>query len=89
MIITSKGLKLLLRDHDIHPHTAFGILMDNYIALKDRYIALINGNLPLQHELLDLITLMPDSQTDEIINYINELKETRKMRDANSKTDTE
>jgi len=89
MIITSKSLETLRRDHDSTPHTAFGILMDAYIALKDRYISMIRGNLPLQHELLDLITLMPDSQTDEIINYILELRETRKMRDANSKTDTE
>ena len=31
----------------------------------------------LQHELLDLITLMPDSQTDEIAKYICELRRTR------------
>jgi hypothetical protein len=31
----------------------------------------------LQHELLDLITLMPDSQTDDIVRYITELRHTR------------
>lgn len=31
----------------------------------------------LQTELLDLITLMPDSQTQEIIDYILELRKTR------------
>ena len=30
-----------------------------------------------QQELLDLITLMPDSQTQEIIDYIMQLKEIR------------
>lgn len=38
----------------------------------------------LQKELLDLITLMPDSQTQEIINYITELRAIRKRRDDNS-----
>jgi hypothetical protein len=32
----------------------------------------------LQRELLDLITLMPDSQTDEIVDYIRKLKEARR-----------
>jgi len=36
---------------------------------------------PLQHELLDLITLMPDTQTEEIINYIMKLREIRRERD--------
>jgi hypothetical protein len=31
----------------------------------------------LQHELLDLITLMPDTQTQEIIDYIMSLREIR------------
>ncbi len=35
-----------------------------------------SGN-PLQHELLDLITLMPDSQTQEIIDYIMQLRAAR------------
>lgn len=32
---------------------------------------------PLQHELLDLIKLMPDSQTDEIMDFIRTLREAR------------
>ena len=36
----------------------------------------INGT--LQEELLDLITLMPDSQTQEIIDYIQQLRYIRK-----------
>lgn len=34
----------------------------------------------LTHELLDLITLMPDSQTDEIVAYITQLMEARRAR---------
>ena len=34
------------------------------------------GN-PLQNQLLDLITLMPDSQTDEIVKYITDLRASR------------
>jgi hypothetical protein len=51
-------------------------------------IELLVGNFdnPLQHELLDLISLMPDSQTQEIVDYITELKRIRKKRDDNSKT---
>jgi len=37
----------------------------------------------LMHELLDLITLMPDTQTQEIIDYIMGLRAARKLRDAN------
>lgn len=36
----------------------------------------------LQVELLDLITLMPDSQTQELIDYILELRKIRKRRDS-------
>ena len=36
---------------------------------------------PLTAELLDLITLMPDSQTQEILDYIQELRAIRKLRD--------
>jgi len=36
---------------------------------------------PLMPELLDLITLMPDSQTQEIVDYIMSLREIREMRD--------
>jgi len=42
----------------------------------------------LQGELLDLISLMPDSQTQEIIDHITELRAIRK-RHADSKTDSE
>ena len=34
----------------------------------------------LTHELLDLITLMPDSQTQEIMDYITSLRETRSRK---------
>lgn len=37
---------------------------------------------PLMSELFDLITLMPDSQTDEIIMYIRQLREARGMRNS-------
>lgn len=40
---------------------------------------------PLQRELLELITLMPDSQTQEIIDYINALRAIRNEND-NPKT---
>lgn len=40
---------------------------------------------PLQRELLDLITLMPDHQTQEIIDYINALRAIRNEND-NPKT---
>jgi len=39
---------------------------------------------PLQKELLDLITLMPDTQTQEIIDYILDLRRIRGRRDAAS-----
>lgn len=35
---------------------------------------------PLTAQLLDLITLMPDSQTDEIVTYITELRAIRQLR---------
>jgi hypothetical protein len=37
---------------------------------------------PLQTQLLDLITLMPDSQTQEIIDYILDLRAIRARRDG-------
>lgn len=37
---------------------------------------------PLTRELLDLITLMPDSQTDEIMQYIRDLRQSRGMRNS-------
>lgn len=39
----------------------------------------------VQSELLDLITLMPKSQTDEIVQYITSLNTTREKRDGGSK----
>jgi len=36
---------------------------------------------PLMRELLDLITLMPDTQTQEIIDYILSLRDIRYRRD--------
>ena len=41
----------------------------------------------LQHELLGLITLMPDSQTKELVDYILGLKAGRRMKDADSDTE--
>ena len=35
----------------------------------------------LQHELLDLITLMPDTQTQAIVEYIGKLRQARAVRD--------
>jgi DNA modification methylase len=37
---------------------------------------------PLQAQLLDLITLMPGSQTDEIVDYITKLRQARATRDT-------
>jgi uncharacterized coiled-coil protein SlyX len=37
---------------------------------------------PLQRELLDLITLMPDAQTQELLGYITDLRAIRQRRDA-------
>lgn len=42
---------------------------------------------PLMPELLDLVTLMPDTQTQEIIDYIVALREARGMRGTTSKPD--
>lgn len=42
---------------------------------------------PLTGELLDLITLMPDSQTDELLSYIHQLKLTRKMNKEGKELD--
>jgi hypothetical protein len=38
-----------------------------------------------QQELLDLITLMPDSQTQEIIDYILSLREIRARRQTGAR----
>lgn len=40
---------------------------------------------PLMNELLDLIKLMPDHQTQEIIDFIMKMREIRKRRDADKK----
>lgn len=37
---------------------------------------------PLTHELLDLIVLMPDSQVDEILTFVRELRAARRNRSA-------
>ena len=39
------------------------------------------GKHDLTRELLDLITLMPDTQIQEIVDHIMELREIRKRRD--------
>ena len=45
-------------------------------------VSLVNPDYnPLQHELLDLIKLMPDTQTQEIIDFIMEMRAIRKKRD--------
>lgn len=40
---------------------------------------------PLQAELLDLITLMPDSQTQEIVDYITDLRAIRARHKESSR----
>lgn len=45
-----------------------------------RHLLSFVGDNPLQVELLDLITLMPDSQTQEIVDYIAQLREIRSRR---------
>ena len=35
---------------------------------------------PLQNQLLDLITLMPDSQTQELVDYIMDLRRIRSQK---------
>jgi hypothetical protein len=41
----------------------------------------------LTHELLDLITLMPESQTQEIVNYIEDLRRTRSQNADSTSSD--
>jgi hypothetical protein len=43
---------------------------------------------PLQGELFDLITLMPDTQVDEILTYIATLREARARQRASASPDT-
>ncbi len=50
----------------------------------DELDAVLREKNPLQEELLDLITLMPDSQTQEIVDYIMSLRDIRKRRDDDS-----
>lgn len=51
------------------------------IMFKGVELIVENYDNPLQHELLDLITLMPDSQTQELIDYIMDLRRIRSERD--------
>src|SRR5215471_15524286 len=46
------------------------------------------GN-PLQNQLLDLITLMPDSQTQEIMDYIISLRGIRAMQQTSNQSGTQ
>jgi len=56
-----------------------------YEFSPEQWLAWARDHLPrpkaLQTELLDLITLMPDSQTQEILDYIVELRAIRARRD--------
>ena len=52
------------------------------LRIPKRFMPLGVDDNPLQVQLLDLITLMPDSQTQEIVDYIMSLREIRKRRDA-------
>jgi hypothetical protein len=54
------------------------------IMFKGVELIVENYDNPLQHELLDLITLMPDSQTQELIDYILDLRRIRSERDTKS-----
>lgn len=51
------------------------------ILFKGVELIIENFDNPLQHELLDLITLMPDTQTQELIDYIMDLRRIRSERD--------
>ena len=54
-------------------------------AARERALVIaVAGENALQRELLDLMTLMPDSQTQAIIDYILELRAIRQRRDAPS-----
>jgi hypothetical protein len=58
------------------------ILRDHARLTEERELARVKaGDNPLQFQLLDLITLMPDSQTQDIIDYIMDLRAARKRRD--------
>ena len=46
-------------------------------AVLEEYLGKACTDNPLQNQLLDLITLMPDSQTQEIVDYILSLREIR------------
>jgi hypothetical protein len=46
-------------------------------AILDEYLGKACTDNPLQNQLLDLITLMPDFQTQEIIDYIMDLRRIR------------
>lgn len=56
---------------------------------RDRYFELenkIRGKNPLQDQLFDLITLMPDSQTQELVDYIIELRDIRRKEYEDSRS---
>ncbi len=77
----------LLNEHDIDNATHGNYDAETFrIRLRDvwvkRVATVLYGKNPLQDQLLDLITLMPDSQTQEIIDYIMSLREIRARRDA-------
>lgn len=57
-----------------------GIIIRAYIECPECIEKRQKDN-PLQTELLDLITLMPDTQTQEIIDYIMDLRRIRSNRD--------
>lgn len=60
-----------------------------YAFTPEQWLEWARDHLPrpkaLQTELLDLITLMPDSQTQEIIDYIVELRAIRACHKAEAK----
>ena len=74
------------RDGDIAQAMHFSASAVTLDACADELAAALSGgarpqeciNGTLQEELLDLITLMPDSQTQEIIDYIQQLRYIRK-----------
>ena len=80
----------VLREAILAFHEAQYAQPPGYAAMR----AVLEGHLgkactdnPLQNELLDLITLMPDFQTQEIIDYIMSLREIM-QKHVNTKTDT-
>lgn len=52
------------------------------LRIPKRFLPVDVTTNPLQHQLLDLITLMPDSQTQEIVDYILQLRASRAQHDA-------